>query len=82
MEGAQFFAHGLGHYWRDGTHVPGRTNLWGDFKEQPASVIEKMERERKKAGMRGIGDPKHLIENFRALEEAGVDQLILITTKR
>ena len=78
MEGAQFFAHGLGHYWRDGTHVPGRTNLWSDFKEQPVSVVEKMERERKKAGMRGIGDPKHLIENFRALEEAGVDQLILL----
>ena len=78
MEGAQFFAHGLGHYWRDGTHVPGRTNLWSDFKEQPTSVVEKMERERKKAGMRGIGDPKQLIENFRALEEAGVDQLILL----
>jgi alkanesulfonate monooxygenase SsuD/methylene tetrahydromethanopterin reductase-like flavin-dependent oxidoreductase (luciferase family) len=78
MEGAQFFAHGLGHYWRDGTHVPGRSNLWNDFKEQPTSVVEKMERERKKAGMRGIGDPKQLIENFRALEEAGVDQLILL----
>jgi alkanesulfonate monooxygenase SsuD/methylene tetrahydromethanopterin reductase-like flavin-dependent oxidoreductase (luciferase family) len=78
IEGAQFFAHGLGHYWRDGTHVPGRTNMWDDFKEQPTSVVEKMERERKKAGMRGIGDPKQLIENFRALEEAGVDQLILL----
>jgi alkanesulfonate monooxygenase SsuD/methylene tetrahydromethanopterin reductase-like flavin-dependent oxidoreductase (luciferase family) len=78
MEGAQFFAHGLGHYWRDGTHVPGRTNLWNDFKEQPTSAVEKMERERKKAGMRGIGDPKNLIDNFRALEDAGVDQLILL----
>jgi len=78
MEGAQFFAHGLGHYWRDGTHVPGRTNLWNDFKGQPTSVVEKMERERKKAGMRGIGDPKRLIKNFRALEDAGVDQLILL----
>jgi hypothetical protein len=28
--------------------------------------------------MRGIGSPKHLIENFRALEDAGVDQLILL----
>ena len=78
MEGAQFFAHGLGHYWRDGIHVPGRTNMWNDFKGQPISVVEKMERERKKAGMRGIGSPKHLIENFRALEDAGVDQLILL----
>lgn len=78
QEGAQFFAYGLGHYWRDGIHVPGRTNLWEDFKQRPASVIERMERERKKAGMGGIGSPKHLIENFRALEEVGVDQLILL----
>jgi alkanesulfonate monooxygenase SsuD/methylene tetrahydromethanopterin reductase-like flavin-dependent oxidoreductase (luciferase family) len=78
IEGAQFFAHGLGHYWRDGIHVPGRTNMWSDFKSQPASVIEKTERERKKAGMRGIGNPKQLIDNFRALEDAGVDQLILL----
>jgi hypothetical protein len=28
--------------------------------------------------MRGIGNPKELIKNFKALEEAGVDQLILL----
>jgi alkanesulfonate monooxygenase SsuD/methylene tetrahydromethanopterin reductase-like flavin-dependent oxidoreductase (luciferase family) len=78
MEGANFFAYGLGHYWRDGTHIPGRTNLWSDFKKIPATDVEKMERERKKAGMRGIGNPQHLIENFRNLEEAGVDQLIFL----
>lgn len=78
QEGAQFFAFGLGHYWRDGIHVPGRTNLWEEFKKRPASSNEKMERERKKAGMRGIGSPKQLIGNFRALEDAGVDQLIFL----
>lgn len=78
QEGAQFFAYGLGHYWRDGTHVPGITDLWNEFKNRPISVIERMERERKKAGMGGIGSPKHLIENFSALEDAGVDQLILL----
>lgn len=78
QEGAQFFAFGLGHYWRDGTHVPGQTNLWEEFQKRPASTNQKMERERKKAGMRGIGSPKQLIENFRALENAGVDQLILL----
>lgn len=77
-EGAQFFAFGLGHFWRDGTHIPGQTNLWREFKKKPALDIEMMERERKKAGMRGIGSPEHLIGNFRALEEAGVDQLILL----
>jgi hypothetical protein len=28
--------------------------------------------------MKGIGNPAQLIENFRALEDAGVDQLILL----
>ena len=78
LEGAQFFAYGLGHYWRDGTHVPGRTNLWDEFKKRPATVMEKTERERKKAGMGGIGCPQQLIENFSALEAAGVDQLIFL----
>ena len=78
LEGAHFFAYGLSHYWRDGTHVPGRTNLWKDFKKQPLSAIEKMERDRKKAGMGGIGSPKQVIQNFCALEQSGVDQLILL----
>jgi len=78
QEGAQFFAYGLGHYWRDGIHHPGQTDMWEAFNQRPVSVDEKLERERKKAGMSGIGNPKHLIEKFRALEDAGVDQLILL----
>lgn len=77
-EGAQFFAFGLGHYWRDGTHVPGHQNLWKDFKQKPPSEIHATERERTKAGMGGIGTPEDLIESFRALEDVGVDQLILL----
>jgi len=78
LEGAHFFAYGLGHYWRDGTHVPGHTDVWSEFKKRPASYVEQMERERKKAGMGGIGSPQHLIENFKALEKAGVDQMIFL----
>ena len=48
LEGAHFFAYGLGHYWRDGTHIPGQTDVWHEFKTLPESAIEKMERERKK----------------------------------
>lgn len=77
-DGAQFFAFGLGHYWRDGVHIPGESNLWDEFRKRPGSTDQKIERDRKKAGMRGIGNPEHLTENFKALEEAGVDQLILL----
>jgi alkanesulfonate monooxygenase SsuD/methylene tetrahydromethanopterin reductase-like flavin-dependent oxidoreductase (luciferase family) len=76
--GAQFFAFGLGHYWRDGVHVPGRSNLWNRFIQRPDDHAEAASRERMKAGMGGIGSPAQLIENFRAYEEAGVDQLILL----
>lgn len=78
VEGAQFFAFGLGHYWRDGTHVPGRLDLWSEFKRKPQSQREAVDRERKKAGMEGIGSPEELLRNFRAYEDAGVDQLILL----
>jgi alkanesulfonate monooxygenase SsuD/methylene tetrahydromethanopterin reductase-like flavin-dependent oxidoreductase (luciferase family) len=78
VEGAQFFAFGLGHYWRDGRHVPGRVNLWDEFKKEPQSELEAIDRQREKAGMGGIGDPEEVRRNFRAYEEAGVDQLILL----
>jgi len=78
VEGAQFFAFGLGHYWRDGRHVPGQTNLWSEFGLEPLSTIEAIDRQRQKAGMGGIGTPAQLLQNFRAYEEAGVDQLILL----
>ena len=78
MEGAQFFAFGLGHYWRDGTHVPGRLDLWQEFKRVPESTHAAVERERRKAGMGGIGTPAQLLHNFSKYEDAGVDQLILL----
>jgi alkanesulfonate monooxygenase SsuD/methylene tetrahydromethanopterin reductase-like flavin-dependent oxidoreductase (luciferase family) len=77
-DGSQFFAFGLGHFWRDGIHTPGKTDLWQEFQKRPASTDQIIERQRKKAGMRGIGTPTQLIENFKALEDAGVDQLILL----
>ncbi len=77
-EGAHFFAFGLGHYWRDGAHVPGRQTLWEDFKRKPQCGAQAVDRDRQKAGMAGIGSPSELLENFRAYEEAGVDQLILL----
>ncbi|HET6948043.1 MAG TPA: LLM class flavin-dependent oxidoreductase, partial [bacterium] len=78
VPGAQFFAFGLGHYWRDGRHVPGRLDLWREFNQEPQSEAEAIDRHRHKAGMGGIGTPAQLREHFRAYEEAGVDQLILL----
>lgn len=78
VEGAQFFAFGLGHYWRDGRHVPGKLDLWAEFQREPPSELEALDRNRHKAGMGGIGTPAQLERHFRAYEAAGVDQLILL----
>lgn len=69
LEGSRFFAHGLSHYYRNGTHVPGGTDLWQGLGATPAF---------EHAGNRGIGTPEDLRAHFEAFEAAGVDQLILL----
>ena len=69
LEGQRFFKWGLAHYYRFGSHVPGRTSLWEEFTK---STPEPM------AGVDGVGDPQQVRDHFRSLEEAGVDQLILL----
>jgi alkanesulfonate monooxygenase SsuD/methylene tetrahydromethanopterin reductase-like flavin-dependent oxidoreductase (luciferase family) len=68
-EGQSFFAYGLAHYYRFGTHRPGRTHLWDEFKAAPPFPM---------AGVGGIGSPDQVRENFMKLEEAGLDQLICL----
>lgn len=65
----RFFAYGLSHYFRTGTHVPGSTDVWAEFERSPRAPI---------AGMGGIGSPEEVRRHFRALERAGVDQVILL----
>jgi alkanesulfonate monooxygenase SsuD/methylene tetrahydromethanopterin reductase-like flavin-dependent oxidoreductase (luciferase family) len=77
-EGAQFFAFGLGHYWRDGTHRPGQTRLWEDFQRRPHDSMDAADRSRPKAGMGGLGTPEELRTYLKAYEDAGVDQMILL----
>lgn len=69
LEGQQFFKYGLAHYYRFGEHVPGRTNLWEEFRSAERDPM---------AGVGGVGDPEQVRTHFRGLEEAGVDQLILL----
>jgi alkanesulfonate monooxygenase SsuD/methylene tetrahydromethanopterin reductase-like flavin-dependent oxidoreductase (luciferase family) len=73
LAGAQFFGYALMHYWRDGVHLPGGTDLWKKFQAERAGAHD-----RSKAGSSGIGSPQRIAETFRKLEDAGVDQLILL----
>jgi alkanesulfonate monooxygenase SsuD/methylene tetrahydromethanopterin reductase-like flavin-dependent oxidoreductase (luciferase family)/acyl carrier protein len=72
LPGARFFAFGLAHYYRDGAHVPGETDLWERFQRAEAAGAQPH------AGTGGIGDPESVRAHFEAFEEAGVDQLILL----
>jgi alkanesulfonate monooxygenase SsuD/methylene tetrahydromethanopterin reductase-like flavin-dependent oxidoreductase (luciferase family) len=68
-EGQSFFAYGLAHYYRFGTHRPGRTNIWEEFKAAPPFPM---------AGVGGIGSVDQVRENFEKLEQSGLDQLICL----
>ncbi|WP_292938467.1 LLM class flavin-dependent oxidoreductase [Noviherbaspirillum sp.] len=69
IEGQQFFKWALAHYYRQGVHVPGRTNLWEEFKKITPEPM---------AGLDGVGTPEDVRDHFRSLEGAGVDQVIML----
>jgi alkanesulfonate monooxygenase SsuD/methylene tetrahydromethanopterin reductase-like flavin-dependent oxidoreductase (luciferase family) len=69
LEGFQFFAYALSHYYLTGTHVPGSFNLWEDFQKHGP-------RQRGPTG--GIGSPDEIRQHLEKLEETGVDQVIFI----
>lgn len=69
LRGQQFFKYGLAHYYRFGDHQPGSTMLWEDFERAPYEPM---------AGIAGVGDVAEVRDAFEALEEAGVDQVILL----
>jgi acyl-CoA synthetase (AMP-forming)/AMP-acid ligase II/alkanesulfonate monooxygenase SsuD/methylene tetrahydromethanopterin reductase-like flavin-dependent oxidoreductase (luciferase family) len=69
LAGAEFFAYGLGHYFRFGQHAPGRTDLW-----QAAA----RETERPFVNRDRFNTPEGLRDHYRTLEAAGVDQVILL----
>jgi hypothetical protein len=69
LQGQQFFKWALAWYYRFGSHTPGRTDLWTEFENSPQEPM---------AGIGGVGSPEQVRQHFRELEEAGVDQVILL----
>jgi alkanesulfonate monooxygenase SsuD/methylene tetrahydromethanopterin reductase-like flavin-dependent oxidoreductase (luciferase family) len=69
LEGQRFFKWALAHYYRFGAHVPGRTSLWEEFQRADPEPM---------AGLGAVNDPAGARAHFRELEEAGVDQVILL----
>lgn len=71
MEGFRFFGYALMHYYITGTHVPGRFNVWEDFKKNSSPQTWG-------GPTGGIGNPDEVRANLEKFEEMGVDQVIFI----
>jgi hypothetical protein len=69
LRGQQFFKWALAHYYRHGRHVPGRTDLWEEFSKVDPEPM---------AGVSAIGTPDDVLRVFEDLEQAGVDQVIML----
>ena len=93
LEGSNFFGYSLAHFYIFGDHVPGKTNVWEEFRNKRhkmgynPEVATALEQERLGAkvaaaggkGLRGaVGTPEQLREFLRRYEECGVDQVIFV----
>lgn len=68
-----FFNFGLMHYYLTGQHVPGETSLWAAFEKRMAKAASAPKKE-----WPSIGSAQQLRGYLEGLEEAGIDQFVLI----
>ncbi|MEE8421520.1 MAG: LLM class flavin-dependent oxidoreductase, partial [Dehalococcoidia bacterium] len=74
MDGFRFFQFALAHYYRNGVHTPGRTNIWEKFE----AARDQIDEQGRLGGGGGIGTPDQLRKHLREFTEVGVDQLVFI----
>jgi hypothetical protein len=73
LEAFGFLTFAVRHYYSFGRHVPGRTNVWERFE----AVRSELGGSIPWRGAHAVGAPEHVASYLRALEDAGVDQVIL-----
>ncbi|MGH7899914.1 MAG: LLM class flavin-dependent oxidoreductase, partial [Candidatus Binatia bacterium] len=77
-EGFEFFGYALNALVAHDT-VPGRTNLWGEYLAKRGNRTEEMMfAAQSVAAAGGIGTPEDMRAHLRAMQEAGVDQVIFL----
>jgi alkanesulfonate monooxygenase SsuD/methylene tetrahydromethanopterin reductase-like flavin-dependent oxidoreductase (luciferase family) len=82
LDGIRFFQYTLNHYYRTGTHRPGRTDLWAEYQAKRSELLKDdldpllM---RNVVNSRGaIGSVEQVREHIRKFQATGVDQLVLL----
>jgi hypothetical protein len=82
IDGLRFFQFALGHYYRQGVHRPGRTDLWQQYlavrdrliaDAQPGAITGGLS-----ASRGAIGTPDQVRDYLRRLADIGVDQAVFI----
>lgn len=78
-EGFEFFGYALNALVARDT-VPGRTDLWGEYLEQRGDRTEEIIGKSRDGAYlpSGIGTPDDMRQHLRALQDAGVDQVIVM----
>jgi alkanesulfonate monooxygenase SsuD/methylene tetrahydromethanopterin reductase-like flavin-dependent oxidoreductase (luciferase family) len=74
IDGFRFFQFALAHFYRDGVHVPGRTDVWEKYQAVRDQILD----EGRLTGGGGIGTPDQLRDHLRSFNEVGVDQVVFI----
>ncbi|WP_439813633.1 LLM class flavin-dependent oxidoreductase [Zavarzinia sp. CC-PAN008] len=72
-EHLKFFGYTIGKYYLDGKVVPGRGDAWGDFMALKDTYPHMGD-----SPTNAIGTPDHIRRHIRALQDAGVDQVLLM----
>ena len=74
IDGFRFFQFALAHYYGNGLHTPGRTDIWAKYQEVRDEILD----EGRLTGGGGIGTPDQLRSHLRGFSEVGVDQVVFI----
>jgi alkanesulfonate monooxygenase SsuD/methylene tetrahydromethanopterin reductase-like flavin-dependent oxidoreductase (luciferase family) len=82
LDGIRFFQFAINHYYREGTHKPGRTNIWELYERNKAELIANEDDEminRQIANSKScIGSVETVRQRLRDLRDAGVDEVSFI----
>ena len=69
-----FFGYGVEHYYVNGDHLPGRTNVWEKYQRMLAENPHALDRSR----LQAVGTPDTLRKLLRRFEAAGLDQVMFL----
>jgi alkanesulfonate monooxygenase SsuD/methylene tetrahydromethanopterin reductase-like flavin-dependent oxidoreductase (luciferase family) len=81
IDGLRFFQFALAHFYRNGVHRPGRTDLWARYmaaRDQLVAADLNPDQSRLTSNRGAIGTPEQVREHLRDFAAIGVDQMVFI----